>query len=128
MKAIPRALIIGLAVAAPLLAWAQNSASTEPSLIPASIDTLGPQCDFVKGEFEFKCIPLYIGYLVQVVFGASAGFALIEIIKAGYQIAMGGLTGNKEAGKNRLTWALIGLAVCVLAFVIVDYVVTVLTS
>lgn len=120
MKRSLRELIIALALAAPLLASAQE-------LIPGS-GKIGLACNFIDGEFGFECIPLYIAYLVQLVFGASAGFALIEIIKSGYQIAMGGLTGNKEAGKNRLTWALIGLAVCVLSFVIVDYIVTTLTA
>ncbi|MBI3331764.1 hypothetical protein HYZ99_02280 [Candidatus Peregrinibacteria bacterium] len=108
-----------------LILTAIGAGAQEPALIPPS-GTLGAGCNFITGEFDFECIPIYIGYLVQVVFAASGGFALIEILKSGYQIAMGGLTGDKERGKQRLTWALIGLAFCILAFVIVDYVVTTL--
>lgn len=109
------------------ISFASLASAQEPALIPPS-GTLGAGCSFITGEFSFDCIPIYIGYLVSVAFGASGGFALIEVIKAGYQIAMGGLTGDKEKGKQRLTWALIGLAFCIMAFLMVDYVVTVLTT
>ena len=115
---------------APLLiialgAIAGSAVAQDPALIPAS-GMLGDKCNFITGEFDFDCVPLYVGYLVQIVFAMSGGFALIEIIKGGYQIGMGVLTGDKEAGKKRVTWALAGLALCILAFVIVDFVISTL--
>ena len=92
-------------------------------IIPQSGELGSSACSFITGNFHFNCIPIYIGYLVKVLFAMAGGFALIEIVKSGFQIAMSGLPdGNKEAGKQRLRWALIGLAMCILSFVIVDYI------
>lgn len=103
--------------------FAFEVSAQSPELIPASGTLPGGSCNFVTGEFEFDCIPIYIGYVVQVIFAVSGGFALIEILKGGYQIGISGLPGqDKEAGKRRVTWALIGLALCILAFVVVDFI------
>jgi len=106
-------------------AAAGSAVAQDPALIPAS-GTLGDKCNFITGEFDFDCVPLYVGYLIQIVFAMSGGFALMEILKGGYQIGMGGLTGDKEGGKKRVTWALIGLALCILSFVIVDFAISTL--
>lgn len=107
--------------------FAFDVSAQDPGLIPPSGKLFGPGvvCDFTLGEFDFDCIPIYIGYLVQVIFTFSGGFALIEILKGGYQIGISGLPGqDKEAGKRRVTWALIGLALSILAFVVVDFVIS----
>jgi hypothetical protein len=109
-------------------AFAQNQPQPPvlPGLIPATGELQGGAgaCSFVTGEFHFDCIPIYIAYLIQVIFGFAGGFCLQQIIFAGYSIAMSGLTGgDKSKGISRLTWALIGLAVSVGAFLIVDFVV-----
>ncbi|MDO8648911.1 MAG: pilin [Candidatus Peregrinibacteria bacterium] len=83
-------------------------------------------CNFVTGEFDFGCIPLYLAYLLQVLFGVIGTVCVIEIIWAGYQIALSGVTGDKEKGKARLTWALIGFVIAILAFLIIDLFVTAL--
>lgn len=105
-----------------------HAAAQEPALIPPS-GQLSAECNFITGEFNFSCIPIYIGYLIQVVFGATAGFALIEIVKSGFQIAWGGIdSGNKDKGKQRLLWALVGLVFSLLAFVLTDFIFTSLTG
>ena len=109
----------------PLCMIAGVAAAQDPALIPAS-GTLGPNCNFITGEFDFDCVPLYVGYLIQVAFAMTGGFALMEIIKGGYQIGMGGITGDKEAGKKRVTWALAGLALSILSFLIVDFAISTL--
>ena len=108
--------IITVIAFVPMLAQAQT-------LIPDS-GTLGASCNFITGDMDFGCIPIYVGYLVEVLFAFTGGFALMEIVKSGFQIAAGGLTGDKERGKQRLTWALIGLGVSLLSFAIVDYIIS----
>ena len=102
--------------------------TTAPALaqefIPAS-GALGA-CNFVTGEFNFDCIPIYVGYLVKVLFAMTGGFALIEIVKSGYEIALSGVTGDKEKGKKHLTWALLGLALSICAFLVVDFIISTL--
>ncbi len=114
--------LIGL-VLLPALAWAQN-----PELIPGG-DNLAPGCSFVTGIFGFHCIPLYIAYLMKLLFGFGAGIAITEIIFAGYQIAFGGLQGGDTSGpRQRIMYALMGLGVCVFAFAIVDTILLALTT
>lgn len=83
-------------------------------------------CNFITGEFSFDCIPIYVGYLVKVLFAMTGGFALMEIVKAGYEIALSGVTGDKEKGKKHLTWALLGLALSICSFLIVDFIISTL--
>ena len=92
--------------------------------IPAS-GALGT-CNFVTGEFGFDCVPIYVGYLVKVLFAMTGGFALMEIVKSGYEIALSGVTGDKEKGKKHLTWALLGLALSISAFLVVDFIISTL--
>ena len=55
--------------------------------------------------------------------------AVVAIILAGYQMIIGGDDPKKIAtAKNRIKWALIGLAVVLLAFVIVRVIGRVLTT
>lgn len=83
-------------------------------------------CNFVTGEFDFDCVPIYTGYLVKVIFAMTGGFALAEIVKSGYEIAVSGISGDKEKGKKHLTWALLGLALSICSFLVVDFVISTL--
>ncbi len=89
------------------------------SLIPAT-GTVGP-CDFTTGDFDFDCIPFYIGYLITVLFAFAAGAFLVGIILGGYKYAIGSVTTEgKEAGKKQLTGAVLGFVVVVLSYLLVD--------
>ena len=105
----------------PCVAFAQT-------LLPDSGSLSGGSCNFKTGELGFECLPIYIGYLVQVLAGGIGTMSVIQIIYAGYQLAFSGISGDKTAGKNRLTWALIGLIASILAFAIMDYVVGKITQ
>ncbi len=96
----------------PAAAWAQNL-----PIIPPDLNG----CNFITGELSFECVPNYIGYLLKVIFGLSGGVALTKILIAGYKITVAGFQGGDSGeGKKEITAALIGLAVCVFAFLIVD--------
>jgi len=120
----PLSAALALLLLLPLAA----SAQIDPHIIPAS-GTIG-NCSFVTGNLHFHCIPLYIAYLIQLIFSFIGTICLLEIIYGGYQIAMGGLPdfGDKESGKKRVQSALMGLAACILSFVIVDMLVSALIS
>ncbi|NOS67713.1 MAG: hypothetical protein HOO67_05115 [Candidatus Peribacteraceae bacterium] len=97
----------------------------QPSLIPAS-GTIG-DCSFITGDFGFECIPLYLAYLIRLAFGLAGGFALFQIIQAGYEYALSGLPMgivDKEAAKKRISHAIIGLVVVILAYLIIDTIVS----
>ena len=85
-------------------------------------------CNFSTGRLRAACIPNFIGYLVQFIFSLLGMFFLLNVIYAGYEIAVSGVTGDKESGKKRLTWSVIGLIVAICAFVILDLVLSVITE
>ncbi len=120
MRGLLFALFLGLVLFSPLPSQAQLG---NPSLIPAS-GILAPDCNFVTGEFHFHCIPLYVSYLIKLVFSFLGTIALIQIMIAGYQIQMGHLTGDNEGGKKRLYAAIFGLVFSLLAFLLIDTVIS----
>ncbi len=104
-----------------LLPAAVMAQGVGPQLIPES-GMIG-DCSFITGDFSYDCFPLYLAYLIRFVFGFAGGFALFELIRAGYEWAISGVAGEfatKETAVKRITNALIGMAVVVLAFLIID--------
>jgi hypothetical protein len=89
-------------------------------------DYAGQGSGFITGRITAACIPAFIAHLVQLIFGVIGVFFVVNLMIAGYQIAFGGLTGDKEAGKNRFKWSLIGLGIAVCSFVILDTVISVI--
>lgn len=85
-------------------------------------------CNFSTGRLRAACIPNFIAYLVQFLFSLLGMFFLLNVIFAGYEIAVSGVTGDKESGKKRLMWSVIGLIVAICAFVILDLVLSVITE
>lgn len=87
-----------------------------------------PGCDFATGMLWSTCIPNFIAHLVEFIFSLLGLFFLANVMIAGYQMAMRGITGDAEAGKRRLIWSVVGLIVSLCAFVILDLVLTVITE
>lgn len=85
-------------------------------------------CDFANGIIGTNCIPEYIGYLIKLLFALIGAFFLLAILFAGYQIAIGTVVGEKEKGKERLKWAIVGFIVSALAFFIVQFFISALLN
>lgn len=97
-------------------------AGAGPPLIPPNLPTNLGTCDFTTGELHFYCIPLYVAHLIEFFFFSLGFFCILQVMFAGFQIASANLLGNdKEAGFGRLRWALIGLTIAILAYVIIDF-------
>lgn len=94
-------------------------AQVEPHLIPES-GILAEGCNFITGEFHFHCIPLYVAYLIQLIFSFLGTICLLVIIWAGFEWAFAGFQGDTSKAKLRLQNALLGLAFCVLSYLMVD--------
>jgi hypothetical protein len=98
-----------------------------PSAFAQGIITGGiPGCDFGTGELSAKCIPNFIGHLIVFVFQFISVLFLINVMIAGYQLAMGSISGDKGRGKDRLVWSIIGLIVATCSYLILDLVLNVL--
>jgi hypothetical protein len=97
------------------------------SLIPAS-GQLSASCNFVTGNLNFSCIPLYIAYLVQMLLAIAGGFFIFGMMMAGYKYMIGSVTqAGTEAGKKEIIGRIIGFAVIVFSYLIVDTIVRLLT-
>ncbi len=108
----------------PVMALAQTPNGLQ--LIPEN-GVIG-SCNFVTGEFHFECFPIYLAYLMQVAFAFGTGTCLIQFVWGGYEWAFAGLGGDTQGAKKRIQNAIIGLTVCILAYLIVDTVVLNLLS
>lgn len=116
-------LLAILVIAHPMMAVAQG-----PQVIPDT-GMIGT-CSFITGEFHFECIPLYLAYLIRLLFSMAGGFALFQLIQGGYEYALSGLQPvasglpDKEAAKKRITNAILGMVVVVLSYLLIDTLVT----
>ncbi|TSC79181.1 MAG: hypothetical protein G01um101425_818 [Candidatus Peregrinibacteria bacterium Gr01-1014_25] len=88
-----------------------------------------PGCDFKTGMHTAECVPMFIAHLVELLFSLLGLFFLVNVMYAGYEIAIGAATGSgRESGMRRLQWAIIGFVVSVCAFLIIDLAATVLVG
>lgn len=104
------------------------SALANNTVIPPAGES-GP-CDFVAGNMGWDCIPFYIQYLANLVVGFTIAIALLMLIINGYRFALGALGGEgaSESAKKGIIYALVGVAIALLAYIIVDTVFIALTS
>ncbi len=93
-----------------------------PSIITYGI----PGCYFEYGIINAgTCLPAFMAHLIRFVFGFAAGICILMIAFAGYEIVLGSLPGgSSEAGKNRLTWAIIGFIMAATSFFIMDFIIS----
>lgn len=117
--AAPAALIASLTFRAQTM-YAQNFAIITDGI---------PGCNFRTGKLEAKCIPLFIAHLIQVLFSLISIFFILNVLYAGYQMAISYGQGNGMGeGKDRLYWSIAGVIVSVCSFLILDLVVTVISG
>lgn len=72
------------------------------------------------GWLTAACIASFVGHVVVFIFQFVSVLFLISVIYAGYEIAIGSVTGDKSGGYARLRWSIIGVVVCVSVFLILD--------
>jgi len=72
------------------------------------------------GNIELFDLPRYIKHISNFITFLAASVAVLMIVYGGYRYIAGGLAGDKEAGKNIISKALIGLGIVIFAYVIVE--------
>lgn len=92
-------------------------------------------CDFIFGGRTLPpggmwfCIPAYISVVTSVVIGFCASICLVRIIIAGFKYMLGPATGDSSDGaKKDIINAILGLAVCLLTYIIIETVVVYVTG
>jgi hypothetical protein len=99
-----------------------DGADGEEGIITGNLDG----CDFKTGRLSASCIPIFIGHVIEYIFGLIGFFFIINVMYAGYQIAFGGAGIVEDgAGKQRLKWSIIGFVVTACSFLILDAILTV---
>lgn len=103
---------------------------------PASIDPPASCIPFFGNSpvppgagLGFYCIADYIANLTYVVIGFSASLSLIMLMINGYRYMIGPAIpgGSSDAAKKGITMALVGLAVSLLTYIILDTLVSAVT-
>lgn len=111
-----------------------QSGFTPPSVLPgenANIGGYGDACiglaNMIRtGDISLRQIPCFIKYFSQTLIAIAGSVSVIFVMIGGYRYTLSN-EANEEA-KKTITYALIGLAVSLLAWVMVDIVLQLATE
>ncbi len=81
-----------------------------------------------NGTVSLSDIPLVLIYFIDILTKIAGTLAVIFLMYGGFQLMFAGATEDKQAAKSTVKWAIIGLIVTFLAWVIVNFIQTQLTS
>ena len=132
-KAIFSLVGIWLWAAAPS-ALAQTN-FTPPTVLPGVNQNLGGYGDICvglanlirTGDITLRHIPCFIKYFSQTLIAAAGTLSVIFVMIGGYKYVMFSAE-EKEAAKKTITYALVGLAVSLMAWILVDTVLRFVTE
>jgi hypothetical protein len=101
--------------------------SSTPTLLPKEAgDTsgLGTDCanlaDLIRsGRIHLNNVPCFIMWITQTLVAIGGSLAVIFIMVGGYQYILSG-PDDKEAAKKTILYAVIGLVVALMAWILVD--------
>jgi len=106
-----------------------------PSVLPGdntNIGGFGDACiglaNMIRtGQISLRQIPCFIKYFSQTLIAIAGSVAVIFVMYGGYRYVLGSEEGKGEA-KKTITYALIGLAVSLLSWTMVDIVLQLATE
>jgi hypothetical protein len=128
-KWIPRFLVglfLGFALLIPL-SFAQDF--VPPTILPGDRDVIegyGDVCIGLgqairTGDLHLRQLPCFIKYFSQTLIGIAGTLSVIFVMIGGYQYVLGA-DEKKDDAKRTILYALVGLAVSLLAWILVDVV------
>jgi len=79
-------------------------------------------CAIITGRVKFWMIPFYIVYLIEFAIGISGLVAIAFLVYGGFQYVIGGAIEKQENAKNTIKFALMGLVLVLVAWVLVNLV------
>ena len=102
---------------------------TPPSILPGDdfdIGGYGDACTGLAqkirtGDISLRQIPCFIKYFSQTLIAIAASISVIFVMIGGYKYVVGS-DEQKDVAKKTITYALIGLAVSLMAWILVDIV------
>jgi hypothetical protein len=96
--------------------------STYTLLEPLPCDNKMPNC--VNGKItsfdpaQTNSLSSYLNIIIRILIGVAAVLAMIMIVMGGIEYMTSGLVSSKEAGKKRITDALVGLLIVLVSYLI----------
>lgn len=116
-----------------ILSWLVPVALAQPASItppPTCIPFFGNSATPPGAGLGFYCIADYVANLTYVVIGFSASISLVMLMINGYRYMIGPAIpgGSSDAAKKGITMALVGLAVSLLTYILLDTLVVSLTQ
>jgi len=137
IKVLAQTLLAGFFLALFLsvpLTFAQTNFSP-PTLLPgenADLGGYGDACiglaDSIRsGQIHLRQIPCFIKYFAKTLIAIAGSLSVIFVMIGGYKYVLP-TEEDKASAKKTITYALIGLAVSLLAWVLVDIVLQVITE
>ncbi len=94
----------------------------------AKIRNLLLGCAINTGRITFGMLPYFITYIANFLLSLGGIIAVLFIVIGGYNYIWGGITDQKEKGKKTILHALMGLLVGILSWVVVQVIITAVTS
>lgn len=86
-------------------------------------------CAIKTGKVSLAMIPYFITYIINFLLSLSGLISVLFIVIGGYQYVYGGLgEGSKDKAKKTITHALMGLAIAILAWSIVNVIINAITG
>jgi len=85
-------------------------------------------CAIKTGRISFAMIPYFIQRIINFLLALVGLVSVLAIVIGGYFYVFGGLTDQKEKGKNYLKRAIMGLALASLSWIIVSVIISLVTS
>jgi hypothetical protein len=106
-----------------------------PSVLPGENTNIGGYGDACiglanmirTGQISLRQIPCFIKFFSQTLIAIAGSVAVIFVMVGGYRYVLGGDVAKDDA-KKTITYALIGLAVSLLAWIMVDIVLQLATE
>ncbi len=79
-------------------------------------------CAVKTGRIELWMVPYFITYFVQFLLSIAASICILFIMVGAYHYIFGGISDEKEKGKNTIKYALMGFVVVMIAWILVNFV------
>ncbi|HCW31897.1 MAG: hypothetical protein UT55_C0076G0003 [Candidatus Peregrinibacteria bacterium GW2011_GWE2_39_6] len=104
-----------------------------PDVIMSKIKALESRDDYLAcavktGKLHLWMLPYFITYIANFFIGIAGTVSVLSVMLGGFWYMSGGLTDDKEKGKKTITYALIGLVITLLAWILVNVIQVQLTS
>ncbi len=85
-------------------------------------------CAIKTGLVKLWMLPIFIKYIIDFLLSIAGLIAVLFVMIGGYLYMFGGLSSDKEKGKNAIIYGIVGFVVALLAWVVVNAIQLLVTS